>query len=97
MRTCHTCVLAGVVAVALFVASGVSAQEADPRIGKWENQNNPDNVMTYAAVPGGGMSVLVENLSRGTSWGYTTMLDGTFSPMSGSTDRDEAAVTVVDQ
>lgn len=88
---------AAVFALHLVLAGALAAQESDPRIGKWENESNPNNVMTYDALPGGGMKVTVENLSDSSSWGYTTMLDGEFSAMTGSTSREEAAVTVIDQ
>lgn len=97
MRTRQPAVVAGALAIGLTFACSASAQEADPRIGTWENQDNPDNIMTYAPIAGGGMSVLVEDLSDGSSWGYSSNLDGTFGPMHGSTSRDEAAVTIIDQ
>lgn len=99
MRTSHTGMTAAVLAFHLVLAGALAAQDSDsdPRIGTWENQNNPNNVMTYEALPEGGMKVTVENLNNSSSWGYTTMLDGEFSTMTGSTGREEAAVTVIDE
>ena len=89
--------LAGSLAIG---AIAIAAQARDPRAGKWQNKDNPTNVMTYETLAGGGMKVTVENVSPSgetREWSYTTMLDGRDAPITGDPNRESAAVTKVDE
>lgn len=86
--------------VLVLAASGL---DANPRIGKWKlKQDAPppaSNIMTYEAVPGGGMKVTVDSVSRDGQkggWTYTTMLDGRDVPIVGHRTANQAAARVID-
>ena len=84
----------------LVLTAAVSAGSAEPRIGKWKNKDNPQNVMTYEEVVGGGMKVTVENVNQAgekSQWGYTTMIDGKDASIQGDRTRDSAAVRRIDK
>jgi hypothetical protein len=90
---------------ALFLFMGLSGeaeaqQEADPRIGVWQNVANPGNVMNYEALPGGGTRLVVESVNEAgevTSWwGYDAFFDGSWHPVVGtgrSGEEEDATVT----
>lgn len=89
------------VLVVAAAAAQASAQEAAPRFGRWQmDQDNPPpaiNIMTYEAYGDGGMKITVASTnSRGQSseWGYVTMFDGEFRPVSGQ-DGSQTAVEFV--
>jgi len=91
-------------ATALLLGAGsLSAQGANPRLGVWRMQSDApapfSNVMTYEPYEQKGMRVTVEAVSaRGekTKWGYVTMFDGTFRPVSGQ-ESSETAVEVINE
>ncbi len=79
------------VAVAVLgatLAEGLEAQDGDPRIGVWQNANNPGNIMNYDEIPGGGTRLRVDAVnSEGevTSWwGYDAFFDGEWHPVTGT-------------
>lgn len=87
-------------AVAAF-ASDAAAQGAE-RYGRWRLQSDAPppslNIMTYEPYMDGGMRITVEATnSRGetTTWGYVTLFDGVFRPVTGR-EGSETAVEAVD-
>ena len=89
-------------AVLLAAAADVSGQAANPRFGVWKIRSDAPppsvNIMTYEAYGDGGMSITVESTnSQGgeSKWGYVTMFDGVFRPVSGQ-EGSETAVEIVD-
>lgn len=101
MRTVLLLVAATVVAAATFTAP-TAAQTTNPRFGVWELRSDAPpparNVMTYEAWGDGGMRITVESTNaegRSRAWGYVTLFDGVFRPVSGQ-DGAETAVEVVD-
>ena len=86
---------------AVFVTATVSAQHANPRIGKWKLRQEPPgiNIMTYEPADGGGMKVTVESKNaqgREQKWTYTTMLDGKDVPITGHPSADMCSVKKID-
>jgi hypothetical protein len=82
-----------IVAVALAMLGSVlvergEAQDRDPRIGVWQNANNPGNVMNYDELPGGGTRLRVDAVDAEgevTSWwGYDAFFDGEWHPVTGT-------------
>jgi hypothetical protein len=81
----------------------LSAQAANPRIGKWKlKQDAPPpslNIMTYEPLDGGGMRVTVESTNgqgRKSTWTYNTLFDGKDMPVSGDTRTETTAVKKID-
>ena len=93
-----------IVASLVFVsvcASWLSAQDANPRIGKWKLKQEPPalNIMTYEPWGSGGMKVTVESTNREgrkSTWTYNTMFDGKDMPVSGDTRTETTSVKKVD-
>jgi hypothetical protein len=88
-------------AVMSALAALVSAQAANPRIGKWKLKQEPPalNIMTYEPFGNGGMKVTVESTNaqgRTSKWTYTTMFDGKDEPVSGDTRTETTAVKKID-
>jgi len=82
-------------------ASLVSAQTANPRIGKWKLKQEPPalNIMTYEPWGSGGMKVTVESTNkdgRKATWTYNTMFDRKDMPVSGDTRTETSAVKKID-
>lgn len=101
MRTRWTGTIAA--ALAVVVLGLLSAQTANPRIGKWKlKQDAPPpalNIMTYEPFGNGGMKVTVESTNgqgRTSKWTYNTMFDGKDEPVSGDTRTETTAVKKID-
>ena len=85
-------------------AAQAAAETPDnPRFGVWqlESDRAPPyrNVMTYEPWGDGGMKITVATTNaegETSSWGYTTMFDGEFSPVEGGGEGATTAVEVVD-
>jgi len=100
MRTRH----AGTIAAALALAAAaalLSAQPANPRIGKWKLKQEPPalNIMTYEPWGNGGMKVTVESTNRDgrkSTWTYNTMFDDKDMPVTGDTRTETSAVRKID-
>jgi hypothetical protein len=80
---------------ALFAVSFLSATPAEAqveaRFGVWINATNPNNVMTYEPFENGGSKLTVSNPSRPeASWGYVTLFDGVFRPVTGQPGSETA-------
>jgi len=92
-----------VVATAMAVAAALSAQEKNPRIGKWKLKSDAPppaiNIMTYEPFGKGGMKVTVESKNaqgREQKWTYTTMFDGKDEPVTGHPSADTTSVKKID-
>ena len=88
-----------------ILTSGVFAQAANPRFGKWRlKPTDPTakpstNVMTYEPFSGTGMKVTINRLEEDGSltaqWGYTTMFDNKPVQMTGSRSAQDAQVRMI--
>lgn len=91
-----------IAAVALVVAAADTAgQTTNPRFGVWKMQSDAPppsvNIMTYEPYGDGGMRITVESTNaRGqeSKWGYVTMFDGVFRPVTGREGSETAVETV---
>ena len=95
MQVRYRAVMATIATVAF---TGTLLAQAELRIGKWQNKEDPQNVMTYSPE-GKGMRTEVVNVNRNGEknvWTYTTMLDGTDAVITNGGNRHVAAVTKVD-
>jgi hypothetical protein len=95
---------AAIIPALVLIASVVSAQGANPRLGKWKlKQDAPPpalNIMTYEPWGNGGMKVTVESTNREgkkSTWTYNTMFDGKDMPVSGDTRTETSAVKKIDE
>jgi len=86
----------------LMLAASVSAQNKNPRFGKWKmkSENPPPfiNVMTYEPFGAKGMKVTVEAVNakgEKTAWWYTTDFDGKDMPVTGQAPGQTSAVTTI--
>jgi hypothetical protein len=91
------------IAAAVATTSAAVAQTTNPRFGRWKLKSDDPppalNIMTYEPYGGGGMKVTVEATNakgEKRKWGYVTMFDGKYRPMTGDTTTEETAVEVVD-
>ena len=101
MQKRYAAAIGATLAVAVVFTGVGSAQNANPRIGKWKLKQEPPaiNIMTYEAAGDGGMKVTVESKNaqgREQKWTYTTMLDGKDVPISGHPSADMCAVKKID-
>lgn len=93
-----------VAALAVMAAvADASGQTTNPGFGVWKLKSDAPppsvNIMTYEPYGDGGMRITVESTnSRGreSKWGYVTMFDGVFRPVTGQ-ENDETAVEVVNE
>ncbi|HXV59809.1 MAG TPA: hypothetical protein VEK15_03880 [Vicinamibacteria bacterium] len=97
-------VVSAVVAGLAWVASLASAQNTNPRFGKWKLKSDAPppalNIMTYEPYGEGGMRITVESTNEKgeqRKWSYVTMFDGVYRPVSGDTSTEETAVVVIDE
>lgn len=81
----------------------ISAQNTNPRFGVWKLKSDAPppalNIMTYEPYGDGGMRITIESTNRDgreSKWGYVTMFDGVFRPVTGR-DGSESAVEIVDE
>jgi hypothetical protein len=81
----------------LFSATPASAQ-VEARFGVWVNATNPNNVMTYEPFENGGSKLTVSNPTRPeASWGYVTLFDGKFRPVTGQPGSETAVEVINDK
>jgi hypothetical protein len=99
----HARTWVAVLTVAAGIAAAVSAQDKNPRIGKWKLKSDAPppaiNIMTYEPFGKGGMKVTVESKNaegRETKWTYTTMFDGRDEPVTGHPSADTTSVKKID-
>ena len=103
MRTSIARALVTATVVLAISIAAASAQNANPRIGKWKlKQDAPPpalNIMTYEPYGAGGMKVTVESTNREgrkATWTYVTNFDGKDEPVSGDTRTETTAVKKID-
>lgn len=103
MRIPRLASIAAALAALLLSAGALSAQAGSTRYGVWKMRSDApppaSNVMTYEPYGEGGMRVTVEATNaRGedTKWGYVTLFDGVFRPVTGQ-ENAETAVEVIDE
>lgn len=103
MRTSKWALSIGVAAAVTTLVAAALAQNANPRFGRWKLKSDEPppavNIMTYEPYGDGGMRVTVEATSakgEKRKWGYVTMFDGKYRPMTGDTTTEETAVEVID-
>ena len=84
------------------VAADAAAQATNPRFGVWKLKSDApppsSNVMTYEPYGDGGMRITVASTNRQgneSEWGYVTMFDGEFRPVTGR-ENAETSVEIVD-
>jgi len=102
MRMKRSGVLAGVVAAVFWLGAGTSAQNSNPRYGRWKLKSDApppqSNVMTYESYNGKGMKITIDAVNREgnkSQWYYTTMFDGKDEPITGNPGADSGAVRPV--
>ena len=105
MRKSNRLVSLSLLAVLAVLAAIASAQgpKDNPRFGKWKLKSDAPppalNIMTYEPYGEGGMRVTVEATNakgEKRTWGYVTMFDGKYRPVTGDTGTEESAVEIVD-
>lgn len=91
------------VVVLATVAVPATAQSTNPRFGVWRMQSDApppaSNVMTYEPYGESGMRITVESTNRSgreSKWGYVTLFDGVFRPVTGQ-ENAETAVEIVNE
>src|SRR5919204_3993718 len=89
--------------LSLLLTALVSAQQSNPRIGKWKLKSDAPppaiNIMTYEPYGNGGMKVTVHAVNaqgRVSEWTYNTMFDGKDEPVHGDTRTETTAVRRID-
>ena len=102
MRKRNLTVILAAAVTLLAVVADASGQNSNPRFGVWKMKSDAPppaiNIMTYEAYGDGGMSITVESTNSGgreSKWGYVTMFDGVFRPVTGR-EGAETAVEIVD-
>ena len=85
-----------------LTATASLAQTTNPRFGVWKMKSDAPapavNIMTYEPYGDGGMRITVESTNREgreSKWGYVTLFDGEFRPVTGQ-DNAETSVEIVD-
>jgi len=85
-----------------LTATASTAQTTNPRFGVWKMKSDAPapavNIMTYEPYGDGGMRITVEPTNRegrASKWGYVTLFDGVFRPVTGQ-DNAETAVEIID-
>ncbi len=103
MRKHHLTATLVAAAVAVIAVADASGQTTNPRFGVWKLKSDAPppsvNIMTYEPYGDGGMRITVESTnSRGreSKWGYVTMFDGVFRPVTGQ-EGAETAVEIVNE
>ena len=86
----------------LVAPGALTAQDPSPRFGVWKLRSDAPppavNIMTYEPYGDGGMRITVRSTDRDgrtSEWGYITMFDGAFEPVTGQQNA-ETAVEFVD-
>lgn len=95
-------VAAAAFALAVLPGNIVSAEKANPRLGKWKLKSAApapvSNVMTYEPFGKNGMKITIDAVNKDgvkTQWYYTTNFDGKDQPITGNPGSDSGAVRVI--
>ena len=90
-------------AFTVALTASLAAQTTNPRFGRWKLKSDDPppalNIMTYEPYGDGGMRITVEATNakgEKRKWGYVTLFDGKYRPMTGDTTTEETAVEIVD-
>jgi len=98
MRFRNLFICTAVVANALFSASPSWAQTGGNRFDVWDNSKDPNNMITYEALPNNSSKLTVSNPSKpGTEWSYETFFDGKFRPVAGQKNSETAVEIINDK
>ena len=88
----------------LAITSLVSAQDTNPRFGKWKLKSDApapaQNIMTYEPYGDGGMRITIDAVNTNgekRKWGYVTLFDGILRPVTGDSNTDDSAVVSLDE
>ncbi len=94
--------LAATLAMTLMVAGSVSAQNQNPRFGKWKLKSEApppqSNIMTYEPFGAKGMKVTIDAVNakgETTQWWYTTEFDGKDMPVTGNPSQTHSSVRTI--
>ena len=103
MRHHNWTMTAGVFATITLLAGIASAEDPNPRFGKWKLKSDApapaSNIMTYEPYGEKGMKIIIDAVNRDgvkSQWFYTTMFDGKDEPLTGNPGTDTGAVRVLD-
>jgi hypothetical protein len=93
----------GTVAIVAALAAGTSAQNTNPRFGKWKLKSDApapaSNIMTYEPHGAKGMKITVESVNakgEASKWWYTTEFDGKDQPVTGTAPNSMTSVRIID-
>ena len=93
----------GTLVVATVLAAGASAENTNPRFGKWKLKSDApapaSNIMTYEPYGAKGMKITVESVNakgEASKWWYTTDFDGKDQPVTGTAPNSMTSVRVID-
>lgn len=91
-----------VLAVMALLAGDLSAQNQNPRFGKWKLKSDApppaSNIMTYEPFGDKGMKVTIDAVNaKGevSQWWYTTNFDGKDMPVTGNRNQTHSSVRVI--
>jgi hypothetical protein len=94
----------GTIAVVAWLAVSGSAENTNPRFGKWKLKSDApppaSNIMTYEPHGAKGMKVTVEAVNakgEKTRWWYTTEFDGKDQPVTGQAPNSMTSVRIIDE
>ena len=103
MRKINFIWMIGAVSVVTMVAAAASSESPNPRFGKWKLKSDRPapylNIMTYEPYGDGGMRITIEATNahgEKRKWGYVTLFDGKYRPVTGDSRTEDSAVEVVD-
>jgi hypothetical protein len=93
----------GTLAVVAILMASTSAQNTNPRFGKWKLKSDApppaSNVMTYEPHGAKGMKITVESVNakgEPSKWWYTTDFDGKDQPVTGTAPNSMTSVRIID-
>ena len=91
-----------VLAIMALLAGDLSAQNQNPRFGKWKLKSDApppaSNIMTYEPFGDKGMKVTIDAVNpKGevSQWWYTTNFDGKDMPVTGNQNQTHSSVRVI--
>ena len=87
-----------VVVIAMVLSARPSSAQGETRYGIWDNESNPNNVMTYEPNGKGGMKITISDpRDPKAGWNYETMFDGKFQPVNGQPGAETAVEVINDK
>jgi hypothetical protein len=91
-----------VAAAVVLLAGTVTAQNQNPRFGKWKLKSDApppsSNIMTYEPHGTGGMKVTIDAVNakgEKSQWWYTTNFDGKDMPVTGNAGQTHTSVRII--